>query len=57
MSPASTVPSISLDERDPERLRLRGRWTLEHANHIGETLRTAPEEVRTVDATAVDRLS
>jgi phospholipid/cholesterol/gamma-HCH transport system permease protein len=56
MSPASTIPSIDLDVQDPARLRLHGRWTLEHATRIGETLRTAPEQVRAVDATAVDRL-
>lgn len=56
MSPASTIPSIDLDEHDQARLRLHGRWTLEHAVCIGETLRAAPEQVRAVDATAVDRL-
>jgi phospholipid/cholesterol/gamma-HCH transport system permease protein len=56
MSPASTLPSIELDTDDQARLRLRGRWTLEHATRIGEALGTAPEQVRTVDATAVDRL-
>jgi phospholipid/cholesterol/gamma-HCH transport system permease protein len=56
MSPTSTIPGIELDARDQARLRLRGRWTLEHAALIGETLRTAPEQVRTIDATAVDRL-
>ncbi|HVR81728.1 MAG TPA: ABC transporter permease [Luteimonas sp.] len=56
MSAASTAPSVALDEHDPARLHLHGRWTLEHATTIGETLRTAPEHVRAVDATAVDRL-
>jgi len=53
---ASAVPSIAVDDQDGGRLRLSGAWTLKHANTIAETLRAAPKQVSTVDATAVDRL-
>ncbi len=53
---ASIAPSIAVDERDGTRLRLAGRWTLEHATAIGEALRTAPTDVHGVDASTVDRL-
>jgi len=52
---ASTAPSIRFDDA-PGRLLLAGRWTLAHANAISALLRGAPEAVRTVDASGVERL-
>ena len=49
-------PEWSLDEADPARLRLSGRWTLRYAREIGERLRQAPESARVFDARGVDRL-
>ncbi|HSR65692.1 MAG TPA: ABC transporter permease [Xanthomonadaceae bacterium] len=52
---ASTAPSTRFDDA-PARLQLAGRWTLAHANAISALLREAPEDVRTVDASGVERL-
>jgi phospholipid/cholesterol/gamma-HCH transport system permease protein len=49
-------PKADLDPGDASRLRLSGRWTLRHANDIGEVLRAAPDGVSSVDASGVDRL-
>ena len=54
MRDASTPPSFAADDRDPTRLRLLGAWTLAYATVIGERLRTAPQDVSAVDASAVD---
>lgn len=53
---AAQPPHAEPDPGDASRLRLTGRWTLRHANQIGELLREAPEGVTTVDATGVERL-
>ena len=53
---ASTAPSIRLGDDASGRLLLGGRWTLDHAAAIAELLRTAPADVRTVDANGVERL-
>ncbi len=50
------APSATVDGKDGTRLRLSGRWTLNHAGMIGEQLREAPKDVTTVDASGVDRL-
>lgn len=55
-STEKTAPSIEVDQQDRTQLRLRGRWTLEYAAGVGEALRGAPDGVRSVDATAIDRL-
>ncbi|GAA4853935.1 ABC transporter permease [Luteimonas vadosa] len=55
-APAATPPSLEPDPRDASRLRLRGRWTLRHANELGAALRQAPEGVSGIDATGVERL-
>ena len=52
----STLPGIVVDTGDGTRMRLLGRWTLEHATAIASALRDAPTAVQAVDATAVDRL-
>ena len=49
-------PEWTLDETDPGRLRLSGRWTLRYAHEIGERLRQVPSSVRVFDARGVDRL-
>jgi phospholipid/cholesterol/gamma-HCH transport system permease protein len=54
--PGSTTPKAELDPGDATRLRLSGRWTLRHANQIGEALRAAPDGVTGVDASEVERL-
>ena len=56
MREPSNPPEYATDDRDPARLVLRGRWTLKHANTIGEQLRTAPSGITSVDVSAVDRL-
>ena len=55
-SSAHAPPAWSLDESDPTRLLLRGRWTLRYAREIGEQLREVPESARLFDARGVDRL-
>ena len=52
----STLPGIVVDTGDGTRIRLLGRWTLEHATAIASVLRDAPTAAQAVDATAVDRL-
>ncbi|MGN6513683.1 MAG: MlaE family lipid ABC transporter permease subunit [Lysobacteraceae bacterium] len=52
---ARISPSTRFDDA-PGRLLLAGRWTLAHANAISSLLRDAPEAVRTVDASGVERL-
>ena len=54
--PDSPLPSAEPDPQDASTLRLHGRWTLEHALEIGKALRSAPECVGVIDATAVDRI-
>ena len=49
-------PKWDLDEADPTRLRLSGRWTLRYALEMGEQLRKVPARVRVFDANDVDRL-
>jgi phospholipid/cholesterol/gamma-HCH transport system permease protein len=55
-----TAPTVSrpqlVTEGHPARLQLTGQWTLEYADGISQALSSAPREVATVDATAVDRL-
>ena len=53
---ANQSPRADLDPGDATRLRLSGRWTLRHANQIGEALRAAPDGVASVDASGVERL-
>ncbi|MEP6633718.1 MAG: ABC transporter permease, partial [Luteimonas sp.] len=55
-APNSQAPSLDVDHQAGERLRLRGRWTLEHATAIGEALRQAPKDVKGIDASGIDRL-
>jgi phospholipid/cholesterol/gamma-HCH transport system permease protein len=50
------APAIDVDPQGSGRLRLRGQWTLEHALTVGEALRANLGEVKSVDATAVERL-
>lgn len=58
MSPANDQqdPSAEPDPQDASRLRLGGRWTLRHADRIGELLKSTPDGLATIDATGVDRL-
>ena len=49
-------PEWTLDEADPTRLRLAGRWTLRYAGEIGAKLREVPATVRVFDARGVERL-
>lgn len=49
-------PSAAVDPADAASLRLRGRWTLRHAEGVGEALRNAPEGIVVVDASGCDRL-
>ena len=49
-------PEWTVDEADPTRLRLAGRWTLRYAHEIGERLRQAPADARVFDARGVERL-
>jgi len=57
LTPASPqLPKADVDPGDGSRLRLSGRWTLRHANEIGDALRATPEGIASVDASGVDRL-
>ncbi|MEO6366301.1 MAG: MlaE family lipid ABC transporter permease subunit [Luteimonas sp.] len=49
-------PGSAIDAKDASRLRLSGRWTLNHAATISGQLREAPKGVTVVDASGVDRL-
>lgn len=55
-APAAPPPQIEIDDAQPSRLRLSGRWTLEYATQIGERLAESPRTATVVDATAVERL-
>ncbi|MDN5780586.1 MAG: ABC transporter permease [Luteimonas sp.] len=50
------APAIEVDSQGSGHLRLRGRWTLEHALMIGAALRSDLGQVKSVDATGVERL-
>ena len=56
MTPPATPPSASADPADPARLLLQGRWTLRHTDLIGQALSQAPDQIRSIDATGVERL-
>ncbi|WP_407354051.1 MlaE family lipid ABC transporter permease subunit [Luteimonas sp. R10] len=56
MTPSTAAPHIETDPGDASRLRLGGRWTLRFAGEIGACLRDAPESVREIDATGVERI-
>lgn len=49
------APTLDTDARDGC-VVLHGRWTLEHAGAIGTALRGAPEQIRDVDVTQVERI-
>lgn len=55
-APAAQPPRIGIDDAQPSRLRLSGRWTLEYATQIGERLSETPRTTTLIDATAVERL-
>ncbi len=55
-APAAPPPRIEIDDAQPSRLRLSGRWTLEFATQIGDRLSESPRSATVVDATAVERL-
>ena len=55
-APAAPPPRIEIDDAQPSRLRLSGRWTLEYATQIGDRLSESPRTATIVDATAVERL-
>jgi len=54
--PSRNAPAVDVDPQGGGRLRLRGQWTLEHALAVGAVLRGELGSVRSVDATAVERL-
>ena len=55
-TPTAPPPQIAIDDADPSRLRLSGRWTLEYAAQIGARLAESPRTATIVDASAVERL-
>ncbi len=55
-APTAPPPQIKIDDAEPSRLRLSGRWTLEYATQIGDRLAESPRSATVVDATAVERL-
>ncbi|MBA2237488.1 MAG: ABC transporter permease [Lysobacter sp.] len=55
-APAAQPPQLSPDDREPSRLRLSGRWTLNYADALAQCLTDAPRSATCVDATAVERL-
>ncbi|RPE79581.1 ABC transporter permease [Vulcaniibacterium tengchongense] len=50
------APQIASDGSGPAQLRLSGRWTLEFAERIGAALARAPDDVASIDASAIERL-
>jgi phospholipid/cholesterol/gamma-HCH transport system permease protein len=50
------APAIDVDPQGSGHLRLRGQWTLEHALAVGTALRGELGQVKSVDATGVERL-
>ncbi|HEY5613674.1 MAG TPA: STAS domain-containing protein, partial [Lysobacter sp.] len=55
-APSAPPPKIEIDDAQPSRLRLSGRWTLEFATQIGDRLCELPRSATVVDATGVERL-
>lgn len=53
---ARQPPRATADPQDASVLRLQGRWTLANAQGMGEALAALPGQVRSVDATAIDRI-
>ncbi|TZF91267.1 ABC transporter permease [Cognatilysobacter lacus] len=54
-APVATPPSLETDAESGS-ARLSGQWTLEHAVPIGDLLKAAPCDLKSVDASAVTRL-
>ena len=54
--PSRNAPAIEMDPQGDGRVRLQGYWTLEYALAASEALRGELGEVKSVDATAVERL-
>jgi phospholipid/cholesterol/gamma-HCH transport system permease protein len=54
--PAAHPPQIQIDDREPSRLRLSGRWTLNYAAAISASLAQAPRSATVIDASAVERI-
>ncbi|MDI9238754.1 MlaE family lipid ABC transporter permease subunit [Lysobacter sp. LF1] len=54
--PTAHPPQIATDGQAPSRLRLSGRWTLDHAGQIADALLDTPESIESVDATGIERL-
>lgn len=54
--PPPDKPRLEAAPDQPHRLTLAGRWTLNHAEALGEALRGAPEDATTFDARTVTRL-
>jgi phospholipid/cholesterol/gamma-HCH transport system permease protein len=59
-APARAQSTDPGSDRTPDgqgaRLRLRGAWTLHHANTISQVLQAAPAQAAAIDARAVERL-
>ena len=53
---AAHPPKLEIDASDASRLRLSGRWTLNHAAALSACLTAAPRTATRVDATGVERL-
>ena len=51
-----TTPAAGLADDAPGTLRLRGRWTLRHAEAIDDALNRAPPGVSRIDASTCERL-
>ncbi|MBA3486613.1 MAG: MlaE family lipid ABC transporter permease subunit [Lysobacter sp.] len=49
-------PQLRADDSDPSRLRLSGRWTLNHSSALADCLAQAPRTATCIDATEVERL-
>lgn len=55
-TPPSRTPSFEPDPADSARVRLRGDWTLPHAEAIATALREVPEGALRMDAAGIGRL-
>ena len=56
MTPTLARPQYEADPGDPQRVKLAGDWTLASALTVAEQLKTLPETVNRLDATAINRI-
>ena len=56
MTPTLARPQYEADPGDPQRVKLAGDWTLASALTVADQLKSLPDAVNRLDATAINRI-